>query len=148
MRTSIVKVTPNHVIKELRWYSFRQNNSDGRFYYDDNLGIEVFIQATSADEANSRAENLGIYFNGCDEGRDCPCCGDRWYSLWNSDEGEVEFPKISLYIRDKGFQTREYALLDDRAGMKNGYDVFHYYDGTRQYGIPQLIDGEEDTRVI
>lgn len=155
MGTSIVKVTPHYITKELRWYSFRQNNSGGSFYYDDNLGIEVFIEATSTREANSRAEDLGIYFNGCSEyidddgewsGRDCPCCGDRWYEAYG--DGEVEFPKIHLFIRDKGFQTREYALLDNRGNMKNGYDVFHYYNGTKQYGIPQLLDGEEESRVI
>jgi hypothetical protein len=62
------------------WYVFRQNNTGGRFHYDDNLGERVIIEAIDHKQANKRAEELGIYFNGCDEEIDCPCCGDRWYS--------------------------------------------------------------------
>ena len=74
-----------------KFYTFRQNNSGGRFIVDIASGISeyVIIEAKDADDANRRAENIGLYFNGCDDDRDCPCCGDRWYPTYE-DEGENE----------------------------------------------------------
>lgn len=69
------------------FYEFNQNNSGGRFYYSDDLGENVIVEAASADEANSRAESLGIYFDGFG---DCPCCGRRWYEKWNDEKPDFE----------------------------------------------------------
>lgn len=66
--------------RELKFYEFSQNNSGGSFVVDDKVCHRLFVEAESEDEANSIAENLGCYWNGVDEGSDCPCCGDRWYS--------------------------------------------------------------------
>lgn len=74
------------------FYTFSQNNSGGSFIEDDRVTQYVIIEANSADAANALAEVYGLYFNGCDDGRDCPCCGDRWYRTW---EGEgTEHPEI------------------------------------------------------
>ena len=63
------------------FYTFSQNNSGGSFYVDHRGGISEFviIEAESADQANERAEEIGLYFDGCDIGYDCECCGDRWH---------------------------------------------------------------------
>lgn len=58
------------------FYHFRQNNSGG--YFDD-MPAHVFIEAENAEQANEDAIKLGIYFDGVRKGRDCECCGDRWY---------------------------------------------------------------------
>lgn len=63
---------------QLKLYRFRQTNSGGFFHYTEDLDKNVYIQATSTYEANGRAEELGIYFDGCRSGQDCNCCGDRW----------------------------------------------------------------------
>jgi hypothetical protein len=65
----------------MRYFEYAQNNSFGTFVIDDNVGIGpfVWIEAIDTRHANARAESLGIYFDGCAEGLDCPCCGDRWY---------------------------------------------------------------------
>lgn len=62
------------------FYTFNQNNSGGSFDYDAERGISavVIIEADSAEAANERAEQIGLYFDG--DG-DCECCGDRWYSV-------------------------------------------------------------------
>ena len=62
------------------FYTFSQNNSFGDFEVDHARGISEFvtIEAESADQANERAEEIGLYFDGCDKGWDCECCGDRW----------------------------------------------------------------------
>ena len=73
--------------KALFW-TFRQNNSGGTFTVDDSVDKYVIVEALDAEEANEKAKKVGIYFNGCDKGVDCRCCGDRWYraSLWEAYE--------------------------------------------------------------
>lgn len=77
-----------------KYYTFDQNNSGGRFHIDPVAGItkHVIIEATNAKDANHRAEDVGIYFNGCDSNRDCPCCGDRWWRTTEQDG--TESPEI------------------------------------------------------
>ena len=78
------------------FYTFNQNNSGGS--YDINAGINecVIIEADTAGEANDRAVSVGIYFNGCEDGRDCNCCGDRWYAQDSGDNG-TEVPESMSY---------------------------------------------------
>lgn len=74
----------------MSFYQFRQNNSGGSFDIDEERGISisVIVEADSYEEANRRAERIGLYFDGCQSGRDCSCCGDRWYEKWCDDEGD------------------------------------------------------------
>jgi hypothetical protein len=99
----------------MAFYTFRQNNSGG-FWSDDILsGITryVIIEANSASEANDRAEDIGLYFDGCDDDRDCSCCGDRW---------------DRTYERDA---TEQPELYRELVGEKEGNDVaVHYLNGT------------------
>ena len=74
------------------FYTFSQNNSGGDFIINDKVAEWVIIEADSADEANDIAEGVGIYFDGCENGYDCDCCGDRWYRQYD-DEG-TETPQI------------------------------------------------------
>lgn len=60
----------------MAFYTYSQNNSGG-FFCDP--AKYVIIEANSADEADQIAEDNGLYFDGCMDGRDCSCCGDRWY---------------------------------------------------------------------
>lgn len=69
-----------------KWFHYIQNNSGGRFVFNERSGIthHVFIEAHNAEEADERAMSIGIYFDGCDIGDDCHCCGDRWYRAYDS----------------------------------------------------------------
>jgi hypothetical protein len=58
------------------YYRFKQSNSGGAF--DTEQGYSVFVEAASPEAANTRAETVGIYFDGVSSGMDCSCCGDRW----------------------------------------------------------------------
>jgi len=101
------------------WYHFSQNNSGGSFDDDDDVCENVIIQATDARHANQRAEDIGIYFNGCSNGMDCSCCGDRWSEQWDDDDGE-EFPHVYgtpvEEVRRGGFRSRAivYPLIEDK----------------------------------
>jgi hypothetical protein len=69
----------------MSFYTFRQNNSGG--FYD---GFPfVIIEASSPVQANELAQDYGVYFNGVEQGRDCPCCGDRWYTMSESDASDI-----------------------------------------------------------
>jgi hypothetical protein len=84
---------PTQEVIKLKWFTFRQNNSGGKFIINDNVDVFVIIQAHNATEANELAQRVGIYFNGVDDGYDCECCGDRWSTMWDDDKGTDE-PEI------------------------------------------------------
>lgn len=104
-------------IKKTKWFHYSQNNSGGSFDINEKSGIgtDVIIEAIDSDQANLRAENIGLYFNGCEEDMDCPCCGDRWYP--SSDKGD-KVPSIygkSLEKVDKS-GYREMAFIHPLKG--------------------------------
>lgn len=101
-----------------KFYTYSQNNSGGGFDVDEKAGIceYVIIEATSPDDADSRAENIGLYFDGCGDGRDCSCCGDRWGRAW--DDGD-DVP--SVYGQPVESTTKSW--FRERAFV-------HYIDGT------------------
>lgn len=104
------------------FYQFTQNNTGGDFQVNDDIAHFVLIEADSYKEANNRAENVGVYFNGCDTGEDCPCCGDRWYELEDYDDNTNE-PLIY------GSKPNEY----NGKMFKKEYRI-HYLDGRVEKG--------------
>ena len=101
------------------FYHYSQNNSGGGFDFDKYRGItnHVVIEADSANEADSRAEDIGLYFDGSG---DCPCCGPRWYNAW--EEGGDEDPIV--------YGKHPSALEKSFKWMEPGYEVaVHYKDG-------------------
>ncbi len=72
-----------------KFWTFNQNNSGGSFNHepDRGIGYRVVVEALDAKDAVARAERIGLYFNGCDSGRDCSCCGDRWSDYMDEDDG-------------------------------------------------------------
>lgn len=75
------------------FFMFSQNNSGGSFHEDSSVGLGPYVIVEAQDEhhANLRAEGIGIYFNGCDSGQDCSCCGDRWSSTYGKGD---EVPSV------------------------------------------------------
>ena len=63
------------------FYHFSQNNSGGRFRVDHGRGLShhVVVEGTDVRDITRRAEDIGLYWDGCRDDRDCSCCGDRWY---------------------------------------------------------------------
>jgi hypothetical protein len=106
------------------FYTFQQNNSGGRFERTEELDVYVVIEAESAEDANFRAEGLGIYFDGVDKDIDCPCCGDRWYP--EDGEGDVVPSLYGTPIDEEEFKSNPYNRAF-RAGI-----IIHYLDGTKK----------------
>ena len=84
-----------------KWFTFIQNNSFGVFQIDRKGGIAevVIIEANDRDHAIERADDIGIYFEGCARGLDCPCCGDRWDEPECYDEPKVYDEPVRTYSR-------------------------------------------------
>lgn len=105
------------------FYTFRQNNSGGSFDIDGEVSLYVIIEAKNADEADRLAqERASIYFNGCDEGLDCPCCGDRWSMQYDDNDG-TESPEI--YGKPAAEYTEELWVRKGEV-----YCYVYYLDGT------------------
>ena len=108
------------------FFEFRQNNSGGTFVYDEQKGIShsVIVEADSKDDAITRAEQIGLYFDG--EG-DCPCCGDRWSTHI---EGYNEPRHYDELLENINVTSR--AMFGARNMWKwiDGYQVFiHFANG-------------------
>lgn len=130
----------------MSWYLYHQNNSGGSHEYDADRGISVnvYIEADSADEANERASEIGLYFDGVESGWDCSCCGDRWYAVSCEEGDDFEPPtedEALLIDENARFTPMKWADVGD-------YDVFVHPKGQPFYGahaeairIPRKLKG-------
>ena len=92
--------------KKQKFFEIGQNNSGGSFDTDKFLCHRLIIEADSAEEADKFAEDhLGVYFNGCSNGMDCSCCGDRW-----SGSDEIE---ISKKMKQVGYEVYVWREVGD-----------------------------------
>ena len=113
------------------FYHFSQNNSGGSFPFSEEEGIthHVIIEADNASEANTIAELIGIYFDGCSTGKDCECCGDRWYSVYEYDEeefphvygGKLVKPKILFFT--VGWNPEKKFVFTTKMVVRSGFNA-------------------------
>lgn len=116
-----------------KFFEFSQNNSGGSF---NGFARSVFIQARNADEANERAEEVGLYFDGCESGIDCDCCGDRWSRVYD-DDGVAE-EDLRIYYCGKMVSVSEFDVLtveQDRRGDEIDLFRLYYADGRVDYSF-------------
>ena len=81
------------------FYEFTQNNSGGHFIVNDKLCHRIIIESDTEEKAEDKAFDLGVYYNGVENGMDCPCCGDRWYS-----PSKITFPYLYGKFTEEGAQ--------------------------------------------
>jgi hypothetical protein len=112
------------------FYTYDQNNSGGSFNFNAESGVShyVIIEADSDEQANDRAESIGLYFNGVEDGLDCECCGSRWYSPQEATSIPSNYGEpINL---DKSFTEAHAAVRYSKKWMKDKPEGFvHYLDG-------------------
>ena len=106
------------------FFEYRQNNSGGSFT---DPAITVIVEADNVREANSIAENNGVYFNGIDSGNDCECCGDRWHEPWDDDGREAP----SQYGEPLDLNEQAEKRSDWADGDLPSYLII-YKDGTKK----------------
>jgi hypothetical protein len=104
------------------FFTYAQNNSGGVFT---GPALYVIVEAHSAGGADLVAQSrAGVYFDGCENGNDCSCCGDRWYATHGDGDPEPRiYGKPIATARHDGLRSDGYI---ERAGA---YAVIHYADG-------------------
>lgn len=112
--------------RNMKLYNFNQNNSGGSFHIGDDVTYNVLIEANNYEEANEKAEEVGIYFNGCSDGSDCSCCGDRWSTAWND-----EVDEYSVYeFKDKESTIQHFD--NHSKGLFRDECIIYFSDGTKE----------------
>lgn len=107
-------------VNKSKFFGFNQNNSGGSFDVDENVCEYVIIEAKSVEQANNRAEEIGIYFDGCSKGLDCSCCGDRWNEAYDEEDGKEE-PMI--------YNT---PVKEAKSSCFRDGCIIHYLDGRKE----------------
>ena len=112
-------------IKEM--YVYWQNNSGGYFKeirktYKDNMLI-LPVKCIGATEygyehlavADKEITPNEVYFDGVEEGLDCPCCGDRWSRLgdWNKKEKIYIYENLEEFEKSKPERFGYYVILSE-----------------------------------
>jgi hypothetical protein len=107
----------------MQFFHFNQNNTGGVWQFDDAVTHHVVIEADSSEDADKRAEAIGIYFDGCESGMDCRCCGDRWYRTYGDGDDE---PMVY------GEPAAEYEPGKMSWWRMDGAEVYVYYKDGRK----------------
>lgn len=101
------------------FYTFTQNNSGGVMKRP---AVIVIVEADNMTEANDIAADNGIYFDGVRAGRDCSCCGDRWYAVWEEDSSDIPTvygQPVDTYAKNIK-RRRKHSVPEIRAIFKDG----------------------------
>jgi len=137
-----------------KFYEYTQNNSGGSFTEDEKLCHRVFIEDKNIDDANTKAENIGIYFNGLEDGLDCECCGDRWCQ-----PNEIKFPYTHgtfdlCEAKDKAkqynleYKKTVFRFLGKGKPNPNEYDlIFNNVESYAKYLANEFGFGGIDARI-
>lgn len=133
MRIETTNLESSEPVESLGYYAYSQNNSGGSYHRSGNVAARVYVEAKNWEQANKRAEDLGIYFNGCRSGQDCSCCGDRWSEKWRD---EADFATVGDIMDDLGKEFRwgkaatflEY--LENEAKSGDNIYVIYKLDGS------------------
>jgi len=84
----------------------------------------VLIEADTPEEADTKAETVGIYFDGCATNIDCACCGDRWAR-------QGDFPDV--YEVPNGVSIPSAILEEDEFGWgwTDAKAILHFKNGDK-----------------
>ena len=119
----------------MSFYHFDQNNSGGHFTINDRVSMDVWIEAPDSNSAEVFATEHGIYFNGCSEGSDCNCCGDRWYPPSKGNEILEHFGRPLIKIDTEHYtyavdpDTKWPTTYWSRKGEAEGW--IHFQNGNK-----------------
>jgi len=118
------------------WHFSQNGNGVGLVFEPMKLSHHVVIEADSAEAVNAKAIDLGLYFNGVDDGIDCSCCGDRWSSAYG--DGDI-LPRI--YGKDVSGGVYVDPFLKRMGDKPEGF--IHYANGL-VVAVEQMTDDVVD----
>lgn len=115
-----------------KFYTLNQNNSGGYFIVDDNAGVARFLIIEAKDAAQALRVMEGISYDCANFFEFCNCCGERWSSWIQNDDG-VEKPEIY------GEPAQEYMNTSGRSYLGEENSAFiHYLDGRKEKIVGML----------
>jgi hypothetical protein len=136
----------------LKFYEYTQNNSGGRFEVDKKICHRVIIQAHNEEEARQKALELGIYFDGCSNGYDCSCCGDRWSDYPSKIEIPYRYGTLTLKeARRTGYEYKKTTWKGYKGSNPNPkeYDlIFNSIIEYAQYHADSFSWTNPDVRIF
>jgi hypothetical protein len=109
------------------YYSFRQNNSGGRFQGPANT---VWVEADSAEEANNIFTTLDNCYFDPDFQFDCGCCRARWYE---ADEQAAKSHYDMLREIDRDINSEWKSMSDLIGRNKIPQHMVRHKNGTVQF---------------
>ena len=123
------------------FYTFNQNNSGGRFTYDESKGLThvVIVEASSAQHAKERGEEIGLYWDGVQNGMDCNTCGDRWSYCYMDDDDGKQQPEV---YGKPAYDFNDWFF----SGFPKGSVAIHYLSGVVEW--IQCIRKTEPEKVV
>lgn len=97
------------------FFTVRQNNSGGYFIQNEMVDEYLCVEANTIKEAEKRIEEITKDYSDF-----CPCCGERWSTWFNEDDGK-DFPH-------DGYGD---AFVDGQTyiNSRKGAAKIHYLDG-------------------
>lgn len=99
-----------------KFFTFSQNNSGGYFIINDDVASYLIIEAQNAQEAIDKMEDITLNYS-----EYCPCCGERW-STWIDDDDGTEEPMIyDCKVKEKSPNR-----------IFSSSTIIYYYDGTKE----------------
>lgn len=113
------------------FFQYYQNNSGGKYILNEDVAINVIIEAADYKSANNYAKEIGIYFNGVSDGIDCECCGDRWDELNSYDDSH---DNLDFYEFENIYLTDNF-----NENLKPEY-IIYFLNGTKQFFCPPNLD--------
>lgn len=103
-------------MNKTKFVTFRQNNSGGYFYQNENVDVYVIIEGYDLWQIKAKAIGMFAYYS-----EYCECCGERWSTrIYESDmEDEPMIYDKSVY------EYKCSAWLDGKA-------IIYYIDGRKE----------------
>jgi hypothetical protein len=116
-------------VVEYKFWSYRQNNSGGKFHINDKVTILVVIEAPDPEYADFLFErNTGVNI---DSHPYCECCGERWNNAW----GEGNDQPSSRFSGDPIIKEDEYLTCWVKTGEP--YVHIYYFNGNKESYIKE-----------
>ena len=100
-------------MKTLKYYTYHQNNSGGRYDVGPVMAPIMIVQAHDCEEANHLAQRIGLYWDGVAMGMDCEC-GEHDATPEPTIYGSTDLEKWSVRRHDR--EPQVYVRVFDWSG--------------------------------
>lgn len=100
---------------ETKFYTVRQNNSEGYYIKNDDVAEYVIVEAIDLPHALSRLNVILKNYRSY-----CPCCGERWNDYYLKEEDGYKEPRVWGE-----------TLGEFKSWQKDAQAIVHYLDSTK-----------------